>query len=281
MVAAIVLAGIWGIWKALVQRRYTETAGALGVSVVFVLIALFFVYQPERTIGAGQPVDQHALARVPVRRQPRHGRRPAAGQAPGRRPAVRTRRLPAVGGARVRRAAPLRRHRPPGRRRLPAAGRPARPRRATSAATTCARARRARRLRPALPAPRRRARTSATPSTRRCAKASTPSDRPASSRGYQVDKADAPGGRHPAGRRRLPAADARGRVLRRRARRRRAARVPVAGGDPRPGRRAGAARLRAGRAGHRDLPAAAGTTSSAAGWPSSPPRSSSRRCTRW
>jgi hypothetical protein len=51
MVAAIVLAGLWGIWKALVQRRYTETAGALGVSVLFVLIALFLVNQPERTVG--------------------------------------------------------------------------------------------------------------------------------------------------------------------------------------------------------------------------------------
>jgi signal transduction histidine kinase len=51
MVVAIVLAGSWGIWKALVQRRYTETAGALALSVVFALIALFFVYQPERTIG--------------------------------------------------------------------------------------------------------------------------------------------------------------------------------------------------------------------------------------
>jgi hypothetical protein len=51
MVAAILVAGIWGIWKALVQRRYTETAAALSLSVVFVLIALFFVYQPERTIG--------------------------------------------------------------------------------------------------------------------------------------------------------------------------------------------------------------------------------------
>src|SRR4051812_46513731 len=51
MVAAILIAGIWGIWKALVQRRYTETAGALAISVVFVVIALFFVYQPERTVG--------------------------------------------------------------------------------------------------------------------------------------------------------------------------------------------------------------------------------------
>ena len=63
MVAAIILAGIWGIWKALVQRRYTETAGALGVSVLFVLIALFFVYQPERTIGqASQWTNTLSLA---------------------------------------------------------------------------------------------------------------------------------------------------------------------------------------------------------------------------
>ena len=69
MVAAILIAGIWGIWKALVQRRYTETAGALAVSVLFVLIALFFVYQPERTVGQASAMDQHALARVPLRRQ--------------------------------------------------------------------------------------------------------------------------------------------------------------------------------------------------------------------
>ncbi|MDA0164288.1 hypothetical protein OM076_28720 [Solirubrobacter ginsenosidimutans] len=63
MVAAILIAGIWGIWKALVQRRYTETAGALAVSVVFVVIALFFVYQPERTIGqASQWTNTLSLA---------------------------------------------------------------------------------------------------------------------------------------------------------------------------------------------------------------------------
>src|SRR4051812_40088792 len=52
MVVAILVAGLWGIWKALIQRRYTETAGALAMSVVFVVIALFFVYQPQQTIGA-------------------------------------------------------------------------------------------------------------------------------------------------------------------------------------------------------------------------------------
>ncbi len=34
LVAAIVLAGCWAMWKALVQRRYTETAGALAVSLL-------------------------------------------------------------------------------------------------------------------------------------------------------------------------------------------------------------------------------------------------------
>ena len=33
MVVAILVAGIWGIWKALIQRRYTETASAPAVSV--------------------------------------------------------------------------------------------------------------------------------------------------------------------------------------------------------------------------------------------------------
>ena len=63
MVVAILIAGIWGIWKALVQRRYTETAGALAISVLFVLIALFFVYQPERTVGeASRATNQMSLA---------------------------------------------------------------------------------------------------------------------------------------------------------------------------------------------------------------------------
>ena len=76
MVVAILIAGIWGIWKALVQRRYTETAGALAVSVVFVLIALFFVYQPERTIGqASRWTNTLSLAFLSGR-QPRHARRP-------------------------------------------------------------------------------------------------------------------------------------------------------------------------------------------------------------
>ena len=78
--------------------------------------------------------------------------------------------------------------------------------------------------------------------------------RPRSSPATSVDKADAPavdiqqaGGAF----QRLTFSVV---VFARRARRGRAARLPLAGGDPRPGRRARAARLRAGRAGHRDLP---------------------------
>jgi hypothetical protein len=51
LVAVIVLAGCWAMWKALVQRRYTETAGALAVSLLYCVLAIGIVTQPERTIG--------------------------------------------------------------------------------------------------------------------------------------------------------------------------------------------------------------------------------------
>jgi hypothetical protein len=52
LVLAVAIAGIWAMWKALVQRRYSETAGALGLSLVYVVLALFFVAQPGSTIGS-------------------------------------------------------------------------------------------------------------------------------------------------------------------------------------------------------------------------------------
>jgi len=51
LVAVIVLAGCWAMWKVVVQRRYTETAGALAVSLLYCVIAIGIVTQPERTIG--------------------------------------------------------------------------------------------------------------------------------------------------------------------------------------------------------------------------------------
>jgi hypothetical protein len=51
LVAAIVLAGCWAMWKALIQRRYTETAGALAVSLFYCVLAIGIVTQPQRTIA--------------------------------------------------------------------------------------------------------------------------------------------------------------------------------------------------------------------------------------
>lgn len=52
LVLAVAITGIWAMWKALVQRRYSETAGALGLSLIYVVLALFFVAQPGATIGS-------------------------------------------------------------------------------------------------------------------------------------------------------------------------------------------------------------------------------------
>src|SRR5450759_2282213 len=51
LIVAILLAGCWAMWKALVQRRYTETAGALGVSLLYCVLAIGIVTQPQRTIA--------------------------------------------------------------------------------------------------------------------------------------------------------------------------------------------------------------------------------------
>jgi hypothetical protein len=52
LVLAVTVVGMWAMWKALVQRRYTETAGALALSLVYLIVALAFVAQPGRTIGS-------------------------------------------------------------------------------------------------------------------------------------------------------------------------------------------------------------------------------------
>jgi hypothetical protein len=51
MVLAVSVSGCWAMWKALVQRRYAETAGQLALSLVYVGIAFLFVLQPGQTIG--------------------------------------------------------------------------------------------------------------------------------------------------------------------------------------------------------------------------------------
>jgi len=51
LVLAVTVVGLWALWKALLQRRYSETVGALGLSLVYLVIALAFVTQPAKTIG--------------------------------------------------------------------------------------------------------------------------------------------------------------------------------------------------------------------------------------
>lgn len=52
LVLAITVAGLWAMWRSLVQRRHSETAGALALSLLYVVLALFFVAQPGATIGS-------------------------------------------------------------------------------------------------------------------------------------------------------------------------------------------------------------------------------------
>jgi hypothetical protein len=51
LVLAVTVVGLWALWRTLLQRRYSETVGALGLSLVYLVIALAFVTQPAKTIG--------------------------------------------------------------------------------------------------------------------------------------------------------------------------------------------------------------------------------------
>ena len=63
LVAAVVLAGCWAMWKALVQRRYTETAGALAVSLLYCVLAIGIVTQPATDDRTGEQALKPALHR--------------------------------------------------------------------------------------------------------------------------------------------------------------------------------------------------------------------------
>ena len=70
LVVAIAVVGIWAMWRALVQRRYTETAGALGLSLLYLILALAFVTQPERTVGeASRWTNQMSVAFLSLSRE--------------------------------------------------------------------------------------------------------------------------------------------------------------------------------------------------------------------
>jgi hypothetical protein len=70
LVVAVGVLGIWAMWRALVQRRYTETAGALGLSLLYLVLALAFVTQPERTVGeASRWTNQMSVAFLSLSRE--------------------------------------------------------------------------------------------------------------------------------------------------------------------------------------------------------------------
>lgn len=64
LIAMVSLVGCWTMWKALVQRRYTETAGALAVSVVYFVLAVGIVTQPEHTIGPASKLSNELSTAV-------------------------------------------------------------------------------------------------------------------------------------------------------------------------------------------------------------------------
>ncbi len=51
LIVAVLAAGCWAMWKALVQRRYTETASALALSLLYCVLAIGIVTQPQATIA--------------------------------------------------------------------------------------------------------------------------------------------------------------------------------------------------------------------------------------
>jgi hypothetical protein len=51
MVLAVSVSALWAMWKALVQRRYAETASQLALSLIYVCLAFLFVLEPGQTIG--------------------------------------------------------------------------------------------------------------------------------------------------------------------------------------------------------------------------------------
>jgi hypothetical protein len=79
LLLAISIAGVWGIWRGLVQRRTTETIAGLAATLALMVGALVLISRPEDTVGraaqavnetgmtvlaaaSGQPVDQPRIA---------------------------------------------------------------------------------------------------------------------------------------------------------------------------------------------------------------------------
>ncbi len=84
LIAAVALVSLWAMWKALVQRRYTETAGTLAVSLLYCILALGIVTQPQRTIApASQLANKLSTALLSLTSQGNLSSEEAAKQAAG------------------------------------------------------------------------------------------------------------------------------------------------------------------------------------------------------
>ena len=60
--AAIAVAGLWGIWRGLVQRRTAETLGGLAATVALMVLALVLISDPAGTVGhASKLADDASL----------------------------------------------------------------------------------------------------------------------------------------------------------------------------------------------------------------------------
>jgi hypothetical protein len=84
LIAAVALVSLWAMWKTLVQRRYTETAGTLAVSLLYCILALGIVTQPQRTIApASQLANKLSTALLSLTSQGNLSSEEAAKQAAG------------------------------------------------------------------------------------------------------------------------------------------------------------------------------------------------------
>ncbi|MCA1699627.1 MAG: hypothetical protein LC790_12305, partial [Actinobacteria bacterium] len=64
MIVGVLLAAFWAMWRALVQRRFSEVAGAFALSLLFAVIALAFVLRPDLTVGEGSKWSNRMSAAV-------------------------------------------------------------------------------------------------------------------------------------------------------------------------------------------------------------------------
>jgi len=64
LITAISIAGVWGIWRGLVQRQATQTLAGLAATVGLMVAALLIISQPAATVGHASRLANEAGARV-------------------------------------------------------------------------------------------------------------------------------------------------------------------------------------------------------------------------